>query len=285
MSIVLKDKVVVVKVFNNNIILVRDKGIEKVLFGKGLGFGKKFGEVLNPGLVVDKLFKIEDEDNQRNMNQVISRVDSEFFALCEEAIVDISDELGEELNEKIHIGLIDHLSFAIKRIKTMEEIENPFLVEIQTLYKKEFNLAVKLAKKINEGINVEIPDGEIGFIALHIHSARSNGKLSNTIKSSFLSNSIIEHVENRLSIQIDRESLDYARFLTHIRFAVERILADKRVKNDLINIIKNQYKISYKIAEEASLILEKGLDKPVTKDEVAYLAMHIERFKVSIESK
>lgn len=285
MSIVLKDKVVVVKVFNNNIILVRDKGVEKVLFGKGLGFGKKFGETLKPGLIVEKLFKIENEDNQRNMNEVISRVDAGFFALCEEAIVDISDELGEELNESIHIGLVDHLSYAIKRIENNEEIENPFLIEIQTLYRKEYSLAVKIAKKIGEVVNLEIPSGEVGFIALHIHSSRNSGKLSNTIKYSFLSNKIVLHVEDRLKINIDRESLDYARFLIHIRFAVERILLDKHIKNDLISIIEKQYELSYIIAEEASDILEKGLDKKVTKDEIAYLAMHIERFKSSIEKK
>lgn len=282
MSIVLKDKVVVVKVFNNNIILVRGNGIEKVLFGKGIGFGKKFGETLNAGLTVEKLFKIENEDNQRNMNEVINRVEADLFAACEEAIAEISDELQEELNENIHISLVDHLSYAIKRIECDEEIENPFLVEIQTLYKKEFALAEKVANKVSGVVNVEIPDGEIGFIALHIHSARNNGKLSNTIKYSFLSNSIVEHVEDRLKIEIDKQSLEYARFLTHIRFAIERILIDSHIKNDLISVIKKQYKISYKIAEESSKILEQGLNKKVTIDEVAYLAMHIERFRVSL---
>lgn len=285
MSVVLRDNVVVVKVFNNNILLVKDKGIETILFDKGIGFGKKFGEVLEAGLVVEKLFRIENEENQRNMKEIIGRVDDEFFALCEESIAEISEDLGEELNESIHIGLIDHLHLAVKRIRENEEIQNPFLVEIKTLYRVEFKLAVKLSEKINESANIKIPDGEIGFIALHIHSARNSGKLSNTIKYSFLSNSIVGLVEERLDIKIDRESLDYARFLTHIRFAVERIITDNPIKNDLIKIIKKEYKISYKIAEEASEILEKGLDKKVTKDEIAYLAMHVERFRVSVVKK
>lgn len=285
MSIVLKNSVVVVKVFNNNIILVRDKGIEKVLFEKGIGFGKKFGQTLEKGLSVEKLFRIENEENQKNMKEIIGRVDSEFFALCEESIAEIAEDLGEELNENIHIGLIDHLSFAVKRIQNNEEMQNPFLVEIQTLYKREFNLAIKVARKITKEVNIEIPDGEIGFIALHIHSARNNGKLSNTIKYSFLSNIIVECVENRLDIEIDRASLDYARFLTHIRFAVERIVTDNRIRNELTKIIQKEYSLSYKIAEEVSKILQEELDKKVTKDEIACLAMHIERFRVSIVKK
>lgn len=282
MGIVLKDDVVVVKVFNNNIVLVRDKGIETILFEKGIGFGKKFGEILKAGLVVEKLFRIENEQNQKNMKDIIDKVDDDFFALCEEFIVEISEELGEELNENIHIGLIDHVYLAVKRIRDSEEIQNPFLIEIKTLYRNEFKLAVKLAEKINKSLNVNIPEGEIGLIALHIHSARNNGKLSNTIKYSSLSNSIVVFVENKLDIKINRESLDYARFLTHIRFAIERILTDNPIKNDLIKIIKKEYKVSYNIAEESVKILEQGLDKKVTKDEIAYLAMHIERFRVSI---
>lgn len=285
MSVVLNDRVVVVKVFNNNILLVKDRGVETILFEKGIGFGKKFGEVLEAGLIVEKLFRIENEENQKNIKEIIGRVDDEFFALCEESIAEISENLGEELNEGIHIGLIDHLHLAVKRIRNNEEIQNPFLVEIKTLYRREFNLAVKLAEKINKSSNIKIPDGEIGFIALHIHSARNSGKLSNTIKYSALSNSIVGLVEERLDIEIDRESLDYARFISHIRFAVERIIIDNPIKNDLIKIIKKEYKISYKIAEEASEILENGLNKKVTKDEIAYLAMHIERFRVSVVKK
>lgn len=144
-------------------------------------------------------------------------------------------------------------------------------------------MACRLANRIKEELGVEIPEGEKGFIALHIHSARNNGKLSNTIKYSFLSNSIIEHVEKRLEIKIDRKSLDYARFLTHIRFAIERIITNSPTKNDLIDVIKVKYRLSYKIARETKDIICKALDiNSVSEDEVAYLAMYIERFRVAI---
>ena len=96
-----------------------------------------------------------------------------------------------------------------------------------------------------------------------------------------LSNSIIEHVEDRLKIIIDKKSLDYARFLTHIRFAIERIMTDNPIKNDLVDVIKEKYRLSYKIAEETRAIICKVLDiNKISEDELAYLAMHIERFRV-----
>lgn len=281
--IILNNNANVVKSFNNNILLVKENGKEKILFQKGIGFGRRPGDLIEKGIVVEKVFVIEDEDNQRNFNEILDRVDSKLIVLVEELIAEITDELGEELNENIHVGLIDHLFYAIRRLENNEEIQNPFLVEIETLYGREFGMACRLASRIKEVLGVEIPEGEKGFIALHIHSARNNGKLSNTIKYSFLSNSIIEHVENRLKIKIDRKSLDYARFLTHIRFAIERIITNSPIKNDLIDVIKVKYRLSYKIAKEARDIICKVLDiNNVSEDEVAYLAMHIERFRVSI---
>lgn len=281
--IILNNNANVVKSFNNNILLVKENGKEKILFQKGIGFGRRPGDLIEKGIVVEKVFIIEDEDNQRNFNEILDRVDSKLIVLVEELIAEITDELGEELNENIHVGLTDHLFYAIRRLEDNEEIQNPFLVEIETLYGREFSMACRLANRIKEELGVEIPEGEKGFIALHIHSARNNGKLSNTIKYSFLSNSIIEHVENRLEIKIDRKSLDYARFLTHIRFAIERIITNSPIKNDLIDVIKVKYRLSYKIAQETKDIICKVLDiNSVSEDEVAYLAMYIERFRVSI---
>jgi len=283
MGKLLKDDVVVTKVFNNSIVLVKSEGKEKILFSKGIGFGKKFGNIILKDTEVDKIFKIENEDNIKNFNRIISKIDDEFFALCEEIIYDISESLGEELSENIHIALIDHLFFATKRLQNNEEIQNPFIVEIETLYPKEFLLAAEAARKIGKSININIPDGEIGFIALHIHSSRNNGKLSNTIKYSYLSSSIIEYVEETLSIKINRKSLDYARFLTHIRFAIERIMTKSPIKNDLISVIKEKYKKSYNIAIGIGKFLEEELDTEIVEDEIAYLAMHIERFRYSIK--
>lgn len=282
-KIMVNNNAKVVKSFNNNILLVKESGKERILFQKGIGFGKKPGDIIEKGTIVEKVFVIEDKENQRNFDEILNRVDTKLIALVEEVIAEITDELGEDLNENIHVGLIDHLFYAIRRLEDNEEIQNPFLVEIETLYGREFSMASRLANRIREELNVDVPDGEKGFIALHIHSARNNGKLSNTIKYSFLSNSIIEHVEDRLKIQIDRKSLDYARFLTHIRFAIERIITNKPIKNDLVDIIKAKYKISYKIAEESRNIICKVLDiNKISEDEIAYLAMHIERFRVSI---
>lgn len=278
MSIII-DSAIIVKSYNNNIVSVKINDEERILFGKGIGFGKKLGDKIEKGTEVEKIFVIEDEDNLRNFKQVIENVDEEFLMLCEKMILYIANELKEELDERIHIALVDHLNFAVKRLSNDEEIENPFSMEIKALYPTEYILAEKVAETIQHEKQLKIPEGEIGFIALHIHSARNCGKLSNTVKSTYLITSIIEYVEEKIEVKIEKTSLDYARFLTHLRFAIKRILIDISIKNDFIKEIKSKYKLSYKIAKGVSKILFDQLGKNIPEDEIAYLAMHIERFR------
>lgn len=276
-------KGIVIKALNNNMVLIKEQGVEKILLAKGIGFNKKFGDILEDNLEVDKVFSIEDKKNQENLKEVYNRVDGEFVAICEEALAEISEELGEELNETIHIGLIDHLAIAMKRLKNKEQINNTFIVEIETLYSVEFEMAKKIVNKLQDKYEIDFPEGEIGFITLHIHSARNGKMLSNSIKYSYLSNKIIIYIEEKFNSKIDKRSLDYARFLSHVRFTIERVLTDTVLKNDLTEIIKKSYPISYEIAEGASKIIEETLDKKVCDDEVAYIAMHVERFRVALQ--
>jgi len=265
----------VIKTLNNNVLFVTQNNKEKILFKKGIGFGKKVGDTLP----VDKKFSIENESNSNSFKKIISAVDGNIVGLCEEIISMIANELNENLNEKIHISLIDHISYKIKRLKTNDVIQNPFLIETETLYKKEFEIAKKAAKMLEEKINIKIPESEIGFITLHIHSARNKGKLSNTIKYAFLSNAVVDLVEKELGIKIDRHSLDYARFVTHIRFAVERIINNIPIKSELLNEIKDKYPDSYRISNKVSKLIQRELYKDVDEDETAFLTIHIERIK------
>ena len=280
MSIII-DSAIVIKSYNNNIVSVNMNGAERILFAKGIGFGKKPGDEIEIGTEVEKIFVIENEDNLRNFKQVIENVDEEFLILCEKMISYIEDELKENLDERIHIALVDHLNFAVKRISNKEEIENPFLMEIKALYQTEYNLAEKVAAILEKEQNIEFPIGEIGFIALHIHSARRSGQSSNTFKNTAIINLIVEYVERQLELKIDKTSLDYARFLTHLKFAIKRIHDGISIKNDFIKEIKSKYKSSYIIAKGIEEILTQRLEKDVTADEIAYLAMHIERFRTA----
>lgn len=276
----------VVKVFNNNIILVLEDSFKKVIFGKGIGFGKHPGEIIAHSSHIEKVFTLQDPSNQGKFSELVSKVDEEVLAACEEMISMIQKELNEPLHESIHISLTDHISFTVKRLKENSEIVNPFLIETEVLFKKEYDLASKAVNILENRIGMKIPAGEIGFIALHIHSARNKGNLSNTIKYTYLANIIAEFIENTFNMKLDRDSLDYARFVVHLRFAMERLLNNTPIKNELLTTIKRKYKNSYNISKQIAKIMENNLNIKVVPDEIGYIAIHLENLtkKMRVQS-
>lgn len=74
-------------------------------------------------------------------------------------------------NEKLHVGLKNHLVPAINRLKMKLDIRNPLLNEIKESYPKLFSLAAKCALVVERHIGIKMPDSEIGYIAMHLGAA------------------------------------------------------------------------------------------------------------------
>ena len=53
----------VIKVFNNNIVLVYQANIEKILYQKGIGVGKHSGDSISKDISIEKIFCIENKIN------------------------------------------------------------------------------------------------------------------------------------------------------------------------------------------------------------------------------
>lgn len=274
----------IIKTFNNNVVMAKQHGIEKILIKKGIGFSAKAGDRVPVNTEFERVFIIENPETSLKFNQLISGIDQQLVGICEEVLHLICSATGEKPSEEMHIRLTDHIAFTVLRLQKNDLIENPFLVEIETLYRKEMEIAREAVALMEKELGLSIPEEEAGFIALHIHSLRSKDKLSNTIKYAYICNSALEIIEDELGIEIDRRSIDYARFTSHVRFAVERILKNISIKNDLLPAIKKTYKDSFRLAIAVATMMEKELYTAVPEGEVGYLAMHIERLKNAIDS-
>lgn len=274
----------IIKTFNNNVVMAKQHGIEKILIKKGIGFSAKAGDRIPVNTEFERVFIIENPETSLKFNQLISGIDQQLVGICEEVLHLICSATGEKPSEEMHIRLTDHIAFTVLRLQKNDLIENPFLVEIETLYRKEMEIAREAVALMEKELGLCIPEEEAGFIALHIHSLRSKDKLSNTIKYAYICNSALEIIEDELGIEIDRRSIDYVRFTSHVRFAVERILKNISIKNDLLPAIKKTYKDSFRLAIAVATMMEKELYTAVPEGEVGYLAMHIERLKNAIDS-
>lgn len=68
-----------------------------------------------------------------------------------------------------HVRLMIHLRFSLERILQGSLIDNPFVKHIKKEFKAEYKLAQKLGKVMQSKLDVEVPEEELCFLAMHLH--------------------------------------------------------------------------------------------------------------------
>lgn len=275
----MKQVLTIQKVLNNNVVIAHnDVYKEVVLIGNGLGFNRKKGDTV-PFDQADKTFLLKDEKEMEQYVNLLPYIEEKLIAFIQELLLFIEEKMGKELNEHIHVALTDHIAFAINRAKKDIQFSNPFLFEIESLYPKEYLVAKDVVQKIEERTGVFFPEGEVGFIALHIHSAVTDKSLRDIKRYHSLLSQLVEIIENNLDIQLDKNNIDYHRLIQHLHRAIDR--ADKGTviseENKLAAMLKSEYPVCYNLAWKLIKVMQNQLNKPVDESEVMYLTIHLQR--------
>ncbi|MBK5444587.1 MULTISPECIES: glucose PTS transporter transcription antiterminator GlcT [Peribacillus] len=276
---------IVEKVLNNNVVIATHSSYgEVVSIGKGIGFNRKKGEELSPDLA-EKTFVLKNVKEQESYKKLLPKIDQNLQAAIIESIHLINNRVSGKLNEHIHVGLTDHLLFALQRVSQGMTIKNPFLKETITLYPFEHDIAVDVIDLIEDKTGIGLPQGEIGFITLHIHSAIANKDLSEVNQHSQLIYHLIQVVEEQLEVQINKDSVDYTRLVRHLRFMIDRVMAGEEVDEPekIALLLKEEYPLCYNISWKLIKIMQQKLGKPVFDAEAVYLTMHIQRLQKKIK--
>ena len=269
----------VAKVLNNNVIIAKHPQYDEVVvIGRGIGFGRKANDTI-PLSSVEKMFILTKPEEQEQYKQLVPQVDEKLIETIHDIILHALKTGTGPMNEHIHIALTDHIAFAVKRHAKGILLHNPFLFETRELYPEEYKMAEYAVRTIYERLGVDLGEDEAGFIALHFHSALTNQHISEVRRYSVLVSDLVQAVEDKLEYNIPRDSLDYSRLITHLRFALERIRRGDTMDQPgpLDQLVKQEYPEMYSLAWRLTKMMENRLKKPVYPAEVGYLTIHLQR--------
>jgi len=204
----------------------------------------------------------------------------EYVKVTEEMIQYAKNKLGKKLNDIIYISLTDHINFAIERQKQGIKIVNPLLWEIKRIYKDEFQIALEALKMIKDKLAIELPEDEAGFIAMHFVNAELNEEMTDVANMTKIIQDILNIVKYHFKIELDEDSLNYFRFLTHLKFFAQRLINNMLLKSDddeLYEIVKNKHPEAYACTKKIKDYIQKVHGHEITSEEKLYLTIHIDR--------
>ncbi|MED3823386.1 PRD domain-containing protein [Priestia flexa] len=275
----MRESFFVKKVLNNNVLIATHNAYkEVVLIGKGIGFNKKKNDEIDAD-AVEKMFLLKSEEEQEQYKQLLLQVDENVIEMMNDIITHIQARVSKPLNEHIHIGLTDHIAFAVKRFQQGLNLKNPFLIETKALYPKEFEIAEEVVAMIHEKVGVQLPIGEVGFIALHIHSALTEKNILEVNQDSQLIQTIINVIEESLNLDVNKESVHYMRLIRHLHFAIDRVKTGEVIEEPkkIALLLKEEYPLCYNLSWKVIKIMQQALHLPVYEAEAVYLTMHLQR--------
>lgn len=267
------------KVLNNNVVIARhDTYKEVVLIGNGLGFNRKKGDVISFDHA-DKTFLLKNEAEKEQYVNLIPHIDENLIASINDLLLFIEEQMDTTLNEHIHVALTDHLAFAITRARKNIQFANPFLLEIESLYPKEYQVARKVVQEVEDRVGVMFPEGETGFIALHIHSAVTDKPLRDINRDHALISKLTALIESGLNLNLTKDNVNYHRLIQHLHRAIDRVHQGEAVgkENKLQELLKEEYPVCYNLAWKLIKVMQNQLNKPVDEAEVLYLTIHLQR--------
>ena len=270
------------KVINNNIVSALDsEGKEIVVMGRGLGFGAKPGKEI-PEAKIEKIFRLDSQNTMDRFKELLSNLPLEHIQVSAEIINYAKSVLNRSLNQNIYVTLTDHINFAIERFRKQMRFSNPLLSEIKAFYKEEYLIGEYAVALIEKESGIRLPIDEAGFIALHVVTAEYNTAMRETIDITNLIQNVVGMVRDYFHVGLDETSLNYQRFVTHLRFLAQRIVAGELLDggnpefNRLISqMYPEEYACSLKIREHIKSVYSHD----VTDEETAYLAVHIKRIR------
>ncbi|AXI39035.1 transcription antiterminator LicT [Bacillaceae bacterium ZC4] len=269
----------IAKVINNNVISVIQDDQELVIMGRGIAFKKRPGDEVDEDRI-EKIFKLENQDVASKFKSLLYEVPMEYVKVTEEMIQYAKNKLGKKLNDIIYISLTDHINFAIERQKQGIKIVNPLLWEIKRIYKDEFQIALEALKMIKDKLAIELPEDEAGFIAMHFVNAELNEEMTDVANMTKIIQDILNIVKYHFKIELDEDSLNYFRFLTHLKFFAQRLINNMLLKSDddeLYEIVKNKHPEAYACTKKIKDYIQKVHGHEITSEEKLYLTIHIDR--------
>lgn len=269
------------KVINNNLVRSHKDGKEVLVMGKGLGYQKVRNDLIDESLI-ERIYVIEGKKKRNHLEELISKIPYKYFQTTNEIITYATNSLGKNLNDTIWLGLTDHISFAIERAEKGIPVRNALLWEISRFYNHEYLIGKEALKIINKRHQVELPDDEAGFIALHIVNAQMDDetKMQQTMHMTKTIQKILDIVKYQYGSEFNESSLHFERFVTHLKYFLQRLMKGKEIINEdlgFIEVIRLKYPNEYKCSKRIEDYIRKELNCEMTEDELIYLAIHIRR--------
>lgn len=237
------------------------------------------GEILNilrkPG---GESGRTEPEKKNILENRLFSFIDPQIVTFVEQILSETEEQLHIRYTDSGYMALIVHLSLAIKRLQAGEKIEMD-AEELQSLSElPEYSVAKQIAERIEAQFMLTVPEEEVGFITMHLSSARiwpQNRRNRSQLQSINTRQVVMTIVEQELHLPFHTCTRMIEELTSHMDSMISRLSMNIHLDNAQVDTIRQNYPDIYHAVEKAcGLFRELLYIDNISSSEITFVAMH-----------
>ena len=269
------------RVINNNVISVLEDGREVILTGRGLGYQQHPGGTYDPARV-ERRFVLDDDRSAEGFTSVIAEIPYEVLVLSNQIADHLKATLDLTLTSAMQLAIADHIQFAMHRLASGQRLEHAMLWELKSTYRREFTAALEMLDMIHAATGAVMPVDEAAFLTMHLVNAELNGDMSTTLSTTTAVQDIVALVRDQLGVPLEPDSVAYARFLTHVKFAVRRIEDGQLLVGTdltLYDMVRTQDPEAHECAVAVAGYVRDRYALDLPEEELLYLMVHVNRLR------
>ena len=213
------------KVLNNNVIQALDNNVEYIVMGKGLGFQKKVGDLVDKEKI-EKTFVLENTEEVEEWSRVYVNLPDGEMQVFLNILTFAEAVLQTKFDPSFFIALPDHLHYAIERNREGVSLQNPLAWEVRKFYPREYEIGKQALRLIAKDLEVQLSDDEAASVALHFVNAQKDAGLHEKDRQmTQIVVGISDIVRLHFGYDLDEDSFSYNRFMTHLQYLAQRIVS------------------------------------------------------------
>lgn len=277
-----KVSVRIARIYNNNVALTQTySGEQLVVIGRGLAFGKRKGDMVDPTLI-EQTFVPESGTPDESLSWLLARIPSEILGIATDLESIVKSE-GISISHSFIVPVADHINYAVIRAKEGLAVDYPLAVEVSQLYPQEVRFGRRALELVKDRMGVELSDIESIPLAMHLVNSQFASKdMGGTYRMTEVFTQIFEVIGAGFGGPVDRSLMSAARFVTHLRYLFVRASQPQTASPNpslplLLESMQKAHPHAFVCASKVRLVLEMHLDQPLTDDELTYLTIHIAR--------
>ena len=197
--------------------------------------------------------------------------------LLDDIIKKVLSERKLQLTDRSQKKLCMYIAIAIQRSRNNKTVVYPSSLTSKIENTFEYSVAKEIIENIYNQLNIDLSCSEVYYITQCLLASKKLIDVSESTNKKHvknLVNIILKEIHEKLSIDFTNDEYLIDGLTLHLNIALARIHFQMNIRNELLEMIKNDYPLAFQMGVIAGKILEQYDNVKINENEIGYIALH-----------